>query len=789
MKKIWTTLLFCMISILSYSQSKQIVKGRIIDEASKQPLIGVTIQLMGSDTLKRGAVTDEQGYFKIENVPLGRQTFKVSFTGYEEKTFADIMVTAGKEVYLNIDLQEDLTEIESITISYDRTKDGNVTNNEYTTLSARSFNTDETKRYAGALGDPSRMAANYAGVISGNDSRNDLVVRGNSPTGMLWQMEGLNIPNPNHFGALGSTGGPVSILNNNVLAKSDFMTSAFPAQYGNASAGVFDLRMREGNTDKHEFVGQIGFNGFEAGAEGPFSKNYKGSYLINYRYSTLSVFKALGINFGTGNATPNYQDLNVKINLPVGKKGRFTLFSLSGMSDVSFLGNKEDTTKNNLYGDENSNTIVKYKTGVVGTSYEHQISSKTFARLTLGLMGTQEEFLGDSISVVTREEFRSGEAKFSTQKYASAFTLNHKLNAKNSFQVGLNLDYLNFNLFNKDILNGGTSELVRINIDDYTTLSQGYLQWKHRFSPSLTLNSGVHWQHYSLNNQHVVEPRIGLKYLVTPKQAFSIGYGLHSQIQSIYSSYVITPTAQGISYTNKDLGFTRSHHAVLGYENNITDKLVFRGEVYYQSLFDVPIETRATSFSTLNTGANFAPVENDSLVNEGTGYNYGVEMTLERSFKNNYYFLITGSLFNSKYKGSDGIERNTAFNTNYVLNVLGGKEWKLRKNFVLIANIKVSTIGGRYFTPLDTEASQSQGEAVYNNEEAFSVRQTPYFRTDVKLGYRRDYKKSSLEFSLDLQNITNNKNIFQQAYNPRTNSIVNRYQQGFFPVPFVRYTF
>lgn len=789
MKKILTTAFFLLLFLTTIAQNTQVVKGRVIDEASKQALAGVTVQLLHPEISNIGAITDPQGYFRIENVPLGRQRFKISLMGYEDRIFADVIVTAGKEVVINTLLQEDLSEIESISVTYDRSKDASVTNNEYTTLSARSFNTEDTKRYAGALGDPSRMAANYAGVVSGNDSRNDLVVRGNSPTGMLWQMEGLNIPNPNHFSALGTTGGPVSMLNNNVLAKSDFLTSAFPAQYGNANAGVFDLRLREGNTDKHEFVGQIGFNGFEVGAEGPFSKNYKGSFLINYRYSTLSLFNQLGINFGTGNATPNYQDLNLKINLPVGKKGRFTLFSLAGMSDVSFLGNKEDTTKNNLYGDENSNTIVDYKTGILGASYEHQISPKTYAKLTFGIMGTEQRFFGDSISVITREEFRSGEARFNTQKYATAFTLNHKLNSKNSFQAGINVDYLGFNLFNKDVLNGGASEIIRIDINDFTTLSQGYLQWKHRFNSLLTLNSGLHWQHYSLNNQHLVEPRLGLKYLLSPKQSVSVGYGLHSQIQNIYTSYVITPSPQGIVYTNKDLGFTRSHHFVAGYENAITEKLIFRGEAYYQSLFDVPVERQASSFSTLNVGANFAPVNESNLINNGTGFNYGVEFTLERSFKNNYYFLITASIFDSKYKGSDGILRNTAFNTNYVLNILAGKEWQMRKNNVLIANIKISMVGGRYFTPLNLEASRDNGFAIYDQTQAFSVRQTPYFRTDVKIAYRKDYKKSSLEFSLDLQNLTNNQNIFQQTYNRRTNSLVNQYQQGFFPVPFVRYTF
>jgi hypothetical protein len=148
------------------------------------------------------------------------------------------------------------------------------------------------------------MASNFAGVSGANDARNDIIIRGNSPSGLLWQLEGLNIPNPNHFGSLSSTGGPVSMLNNNVLDKSDFMTSAFPAQYGNALSGVFDLSLRNGNNEKYEFLGQVGFNGFELGAEGPFSKNSKSSFLINYRYSTLALFQQIGINFGTGSATP-----------------------------------------------------------------------------------------------------------------------------------------------------------------------------------------------------------------------------------------------------------------------------------------------------------------------------------------------------------------------------------------------------------------------------------------------------------------------------------------------------
>ena len=304
-----------LLCVEAYSQTTQTVRGRVIDEVSKTPLIGVTVQVLGNFDSPLGSATDGDGFFAIPNVPTGRQTLKVSYVGYEEQIIPNVIVTAGKEVIFNFALTESVAQLNEVVIVANSKDDKTATNNDLAAVSARSFNIDDTKRYAGALGDPSRMAANFAGVIGGNDSRNDIVVRGNSPTGMLWQLEGLNIPNPNHFGALNSTGGPVSMLNNNNLDKSDFITSAFPAQYGNAIAGAFDIRLREGNNQKIEKVAQIGFNGFELGMEGPFSKSSKSSFIVNYRYSTLGVFQALGIEFGTGGNTPQLPRLKLQADV------------------------------------------------------------------------------------------------------------------------------------------------------------------------------------------------------------------------------------------------------------------------------------------------------------------------------------------------------------------------------------------------------------------------------------------------------------------------------------------
>jgi hypothetical protein len=792
MKTLLLALTFLLPGLL-LAQSTQTIRGVIRDEVSQTPVIGATVLLVQTEgNSPVGTVTDVNGAFRLPGVPLGRQSFRITMVGYEEQRLSEIVVTSGKEVVVNVTLTENVQALNEVTVTGDRASDKSKTNNELSLVSGRTFNIEDTKRYAGSLGDPSRMAANFAGVVSGDDSRNDIVVRGNSPTGMLWQLEGWNIPNPSHFGSFMATGGPVSMLNNNVLSKSDFMTSAFPAQYGNALSSVFDLRMREGNNEKYEFVGQIGFNGFEAGVEGPFSKNSKASFLLNYRYSTLGVFKALGIQFGTGNAVPDYQDLNFKVTVPTGQKGKLSLFGILGKSNVQFLGSEVDTTLTDLYGTENSNTRVNYATNIVGLAYDYNLSPKTFARLTLGMSTTRERFSGDSISVSTREEFPSGESKYNTGRYSAVLNLRHKMNAKSSIYGGITVDLLDFNLFNKSIHKGGTVDSVRVNVNgENTVLTQAYAQWRYRITQQLLLTTGLHFQHFSLNNSTAVEPRAGLRYSFANGQSLSAGYGLNSQTQSLYSYFIQTKGENGMVQTNKELGFTKSHHFVMSYENRIAENLLLKIEPYYQYLYKVPIEMRSSTFSMLNTGASFGPIERDSLVNEGSGRNIGIELTLERYFNAGYYFLLTTSLFDSKYRGSDKVERNTAFNTRYVVNLLAGKELRIgkKKDQVFGFNIRTTLVGGKYFTPLNLNASRLRGEAVYDERQAFSVRQNPYFRTDLRFSYRKEMRKSTIEASLDLQNVTANQNIFQQTYNPRTNSMANQYQQGFFPVPYFRYTF
>ncbi|MFC2096621.1 carboxypeptidase-like regulatory domain-containing protein, partial [Bacteroidota bacterium] len=289
------TLLLLIASLLSFannSMQTQTIRGQVIDQDSKSPLIGANIIILNSEPVK-GTSSNVDGYFRIDQVHVGRVDLKVTCMGYEAKTIPNLLIGSGKEIVLEIELIESLIQLEDVIITANGHKAEAL--NEMAVVSAKAFSVEETKRYAGSFNDPARMVSGYAGVTGDATGNNDIVVRGNSPKGILWKLDGIDIPNPNHFADEGSTGGPINALNSAMLNNSDFFSGAFAPEYGNAYSGVFDMKLRNGNNEKREYSASIGVIGMEATLEGPFSKNYNGSYLINYRYSSLDILDQAGI--------------------------------------------------------------------------------------------------------------------------------------------------------------------------------------------------------------------------------------------------------------------------------------------------------------------------------------------------------------------------------------------------------------------------------------------------------------------------------------------------------------
>ena len=787
-------IIFFIINFDLRAQTVQKVKGKVTDAVTKYPLPGATVILI-SDTVKlTGTTTDINGEFKLERVPVGRASLQISYIGYISSYLNNIIINSGKESILNIELEESVATINTVEISGIKKESAQ---NEMAIVSSRTFAVDETERYAGSRGDPARMASNFAGVQGADDSRNDLIIRGNSPFGVLWRLEGVDIPNPNHFSLAGSTGGPVSILNNKVLSNSDFHTGAFPAEFGNSTAGVFDINMRNGNNEKYEFGAQLGFLGTEAVAEGPIILN-KSSFLFSYRYSTLKLFESFKINIGT-TAVPAYQDAAFKLNFRTGK-GNISLFGIGGKSNISILVSEFEESQEDLYSETDRDQYFETSMGVVGISYSHHYNSGTYGKLIIAASGNQsrahhelvyrnpETFLIDSL--VPNLGYL-----FNENKYSAVYFINKKVNANHSLKTGIHFDYYDFN-YQDTTLNLFTREFyTRLNYQGNASLIQPYFQWKYKQN-SFTATVGLHGQYFTLNdNSRSIEPRVGVKYELNEKSSLSFGAGLHSQMQPSYIYFYQKNNNDGTSILhNSDLGFTKSFQNVAGWDYNISKNLRMKVETYYQYLYDVPVEENISAFSVINKGTGFSRFFPDKLKNDGTGKNYGLEVTVEKFFHNKYFFLFTASVYESKYKGSDGIERRTDFDNRFTTNFMAGKEFKISSKSTLSLGTKITFAGGKLYSPADPVKSSLANELVTVDSLTNTLQFDNYFRTDLKISFKINSKKVGHEFALDLVNIFNTQNLLGLTYapdtfNPSADPIKKQYQLGFLPLFYYRIEF
>jgi len=785
---ILTITIAAVINLFATDEHVQTIRGTVTDAVTGYPIPGANVIVKGLQPAI-GSSTDINGRYELKNVPIGRQTLEITFIGYEPRIISNLMLVSGKETIADATLEESITGLGEVIVRAAVKKSEAI--NEMAMASARNFSVEETERFAGSLGDPARMVANYAGVMTQNDSRNDIIIRGNSPTGVLWRLEGIEIPNPNHFGALGTTGGPVSMVNNNLLTNSDFLTGAFPAEFGNATAGAFDLNLRSGNHGRTEFTGQIGFNGFEAGIEGPaftLGNGQKATCLANYRYSTLDLMHRLGFGSGTGMAIPEYQDFTFLTDIPSTKAGRIKFFGLWGKSFISMGRNLGDTTETQ-YNARGTATDFGADLAVIGATHTLYFNESTRLRSTLSWQTYGSSVVLDSVSNDTFNPFVRNNNRETRLSFSSQ--LRRKFSARDNLSAGFTADLMGISYTDSIVHPDYGRFITRTDIEGSLSMVRGYLQWQHNFGSRLTSYTGMHIQYFSLNGEVSGEPRLALRYRLTGASTINIGAGLHSQIQSreVYFFESYDENTGSYSRTNENLRFTKSAHLVAGYQYQPLPVFRIKAETYYQHLYNVPVKESFPEFSMINSGEFFAMPLADSLVNEGKGRNYGVELTIEKFLDKGWYMLFTASLFDSKYTGYDNIWRNTAFNGNYVFNLLGGYEFRVGKNSILTADIKSVWAGGKRYIPIDAAESAATAREVRDWTSIYKQKYNDYFRTDLRIGMKMNNRRYSQEFGIDLQNITGYRSIFIEGYDPKAGEIYQVYQQGFMPMVLYRIQF
>ena len=764
--------IFCFaINPLHAQNLTQTVRGKVVDQVTKVPMPGATVMLLNTDSLM-GTTTDLDGEFKLLQVPVGTHTLRVSFVGYKDIILLNVLVNSGKEVVLTIAVEEDFGQMEEVVV-IGTEKDRTV--NDMVTVSGRTFSVEETRKFAAAVNDPGRMAQSFSGVVSTDDGNNNISIRGNSPNGLLWRMEGIDVPNPNHFVNPGTSGGGISILSSQLLANSDFLTSAFPAEYGNALGGVFDLSLRKGNNEKREFTFQAGFLGTDIAAEGPIAKNYKGSYLVNYRYSTLSILSKMGVPLG--DFVTNFQDLSFNFYLPAGKKSSFSVFGFGGLSDQNSAAERDSLIWESE-GDRYSSNYFS-NTGAAGIKYSYILNKSNFLQATVLASGHE---IGDEYSRLDNEynDQERGYENFANSKVTFNAVLNSKLSARANLRSGVYFNQLYYNLRE----NGYEEDLgemqTHINSKGNTQSIQAFSQLNFKAAERLTFNVGLHYLQLLLNNSNSIEPRVSASYELDEKQRISLGYGLHSQVQPLGTYFAEQEENGQIIKPNENLGLSKSHHLVMGYDRQLNPFLRMKIEGYYQHLYNIPVKPGETeTYSILNQQWTYMT---DPLVNDGFGKNYGAEFTLEQFTHKNLYFLVSASLYNSLYKTQENKWRNTLYNGNANLTLTAGKEYNLKKNRMLGINLRSIYGGGLRATPINLEESIEKNETVFDESRAFEDQNPAYFRTDLRVSLKWNRPKSTSTLALDVQNVTNRKNIYGSYFEPMKGEIETAYQSPLIPL-------
>ncbi|MDR1678545.1 MAG: TonB-dependent receptor [Prevotellaceae bacterium] len=761
---LWIILVIVGISAQVSAQTNGNIRGSVIDAASGQTLPYVTVVVLNTDPVV-GVVSDEQGAFSLPPLPVGRYNIQASYMGYEPATIREVMVLSAKESVLEISMTESIQALDELVVRPKTNKESPL--NSMALTGARMLSVEEANRYAGGLDDPARLATSFAGA-AGDVTSNSISIRGNSPQFLQWKLEGVEIPNPSHYPEVGSIGGGIlTAFSSQVLGNSDFFTGAFPAQYNNALSGVFDMMLRNGNNQQYEHTAQLGTLGVEFASEGPFKKGKKASYLFNYRYSTMALAGDIMGGALQEVSGMRYQDLSFKINLPTKKAGVFSLWGI-GTNDKMFTPLPDDLLNYEYLPAENA---TRQYMGAAGLGHRIFFSANTYLKTTLAATHAYNHVYIDLYDSQKQGLERIVDMLDKNTNLIFNSYLNTKFSARHTNRTGVTLTGLfyddNYNMApdapysTGPIANfadtDGSSSLVSV-------FSQSVFQWNER----LTTEIGINAQYFTLNERRTVEPRASIRWKAAPRHTVAAAMGMHSRHERIDYYFVTTPQT-GNELVNKNLDFTKAYHATLSYDWRISDNMNFRIEPYFQYLYDVPM-VAGSNRSIINQTDFFMK---EQLVNSGNGRNFGVDFTFERYLKDGFYYMLTASIFDSKYRGDDNVWRNTRLNRRFLANALAGKEWMLgkRKQHVLGVNLRFNLMGGSYYTPLNEALSLAEERPIEDESRMMESKNPASFVAHATVNWKINKPGLTHEFGIMMLNLTGSKEYYGYEYNFNTRNM------------------
>lgn len=748
-------LLILLARVSDAQEITQTISGHIQDAVTGSGLANASISAYHNDNLVAGTSSDSQGNFVLTVSP-GRYRLVISFTGYKSDE-QELLVIAGKPSQVDVALVESSVVLSEVVVATPA-----LTEPGLTTLSI-----EKTLRVPANFFDPVRMLVSYPGVVTANDQANSIVVKGYSPNALLWRLQGLDIVNPNHLANAGTlsdkpvaNGGGVNILSAQLLDKTNFYSGYLPTGYGNALAGVMDMSLRAGATNKVQYTAQASLIGLDVAAEGPLQKNSRSSFLVNYRYSTVGLLSKMGLDFG--DEAINFQDLSFNLNFPMKKGGNLSAFGFAGGST-----NRFDAKPQAEWEEEKDRYTIDYDGQVFGLGIVNQFKPG-WASVSIGAsvsgQSQQRQSQGTDVPYVAIYSEYYESARLLASTFLKAV---RKVNDHASVEAGITVNYVDHEL--------DVSTETPLYIDAFYPnvagtvnglLAQPYVNWMQRIG-SFHLNAGLRYVNFSYNNSANWEPRISVgksfqNHLIT------LAYTATSQWQQ---------TQTYLALANDNLPFSKSNQVALEWKHQIKTGFSLASSFYYHQLYNVPVLPGYEQYSLINQWEDFP---DGRLEPTGKGRNYGVEVAVEKRFYSDVYFMATGSYFESLYQVNAGYQ-DSRFNGKFTSTLLGGKEWKNQSRAFGI-HARVLYTGGLRQAPVDVFASSLTGTTIYNVLQGYTVQLPNYFRTDLRVSWRKNKPRYTRTISIDIQNLTNYQNLAGYYYDTFLQEVTPRYQLGIIPV-------
>ena len=756
--QIFTLIIVYIIPYCAVAQQQGVLSGRVSDAQ------GFSISY--ADVFLKGdhqyvTKTDSLGKFSIEAPEAGRYLLFIEKSGFQNAE-EEVLIISGKDIFIHFTLQERTTLLEAVAVTGVKE---NPVSGSYT------IPIEKALRMPANFFDPLRLVTILPGVSNGNDQANGISIRGYSPNGLLWRLQGLDIVNPNHLANAGTlsdrpvaNGGGVSMISSQVLDKSQFYYGTLPSNYGNALSGVMDMSLRKGNASKSEYTIQTGLVGLDFAAEGPFKSGQRGSYLVNFRASTVGLLTKAGVDFGGEKI--NFYDLSFNLNFDHRKGGSLSVFGFGGRSTNIFTARPEaewETEKDRYDIDFYGNTFA------LGLRDDRHISTRLMLKSGMAVSGQLQERTARSATVpfahTVFEKFESN------RRLVSAFMILSVKNTENiSSEHGTTLT-ISADQHLRSLIQTTSLSYVPPSFSGSVkgAIIQPYSSWNFQLN-NARLNVSARYLYFTFNGTGSFEPRTSLSFPVL-KGSLTLGYGITSQVQQ---------TQLYLNPDNKNLPLTRSAQSSIEYLRTFANGIRVRSTLYYHQLNNVPVSGTGSPYSALNMMEEFLYMQ---LTPVGSGRNFGGEAMVEKRFENQFYLMGSGSLYRSTYGADLNHQLNSRFNGRYTATAAGGKEFNSsRKGQVFGIHTRFMAFGGQRQMQIDEAASIIAGTTIFDQSQGYNVILPGYKRLDLRLSWRKAKANSTRTVSLDIQNLAGIQNVAGYYFDTFKQKVMTRYQLGFIPV-------